>query len=608
MELSKSLHVSDISVVKELIVFFVDLMESAVTKDSVSKTKTPMKSKLSALVESDTSTSDKDIFITELRSVLMYFEVLEIFPDFVSRQHLWRNFYGEVNFTSLLEECSFHLSSSDEVNIILLHDRLMKYCSTFVGIEGVVIEPDFFSPFSMFMQCARRLIQLPEVIEGVKLDEHVPLRARIDIVVTKIPSVLSSDEIENWIQSFYKQLERLCVGKASELPIDLNAAEILVNSLTSMHGAIDVSSICLLLNTQKIIQEYDDVLCEQTRPWITPSLSSDVYTNMERFSFLVDLSSRDTLVNFLCNILATQGRSLKTSQPPSRLLRLVLTLSRTWGISCFKTAYEMFSDRFKFPSILKFFSEDELQLWLHIMDFIIGNNLYDVIIEVLMVDLNYTDDSFPEGHAGNKFQSKLRFLAVSTDISTQARYILSLVHGMDLRESAIEEINLRVTNTETSMGAEEIDDSILIALAVVVPITSLMHKRSLLEKFALFMQSFLYKRIRLHSELATVSLHSKTMSQYSFADIVSKDRATPLPFLLTPFALINQIVHSDLKSLGAELYWSASLRPMAMLSSFSAQRRLSQDYAAQKLPFYVSKFPEVHMQDWGWSAWGTKSC
>ena len=576
LKLKQELYFNDIKFVVEIVQILIEMLKACSDKDTAVKSKTPMKlkQKSSEEVGDNDFLNKKESLSSSLSKVLHYLEFLNAaLPPSISCLPHWRSLEGRSNLTNLISACAYQISSPD-IDIHTMHSELVTYISKLQDTNSIDC-----SLSALFVEGMKKLL-----MNSMELQQILRIQ-RIQCLSKRIKTTLESKQIEDFTASMIMYISSAYIGVANNLGVDLDCCEEMLKIL-----AVKEQSVLQLVKTQQIICQYElDRLgsLHVHMEGVNDSISANSLGPVVLLQ--VDISKKQSIINFISNIIKSTSQSLSISA--HSLIRGLILLLRTFGFSAFKDIFDMFTNRNDktCQKIYRKIPEQEMKLWQDLLEFCAVSSNYESMLEILIVDLDYRYDE----ENRNLIDALMRTVPEETKYHAALHLFLNEEMHIDALDRLI----------QIEQGGK-FNPLILFVIHCYISFETLECRLVLFEKLCVLLKSCL--SCRLKNDSSAIIENKKMVIDISLLQIldefsVSMTSSYPLPYVLSPLYLVHKAVKAQRIEMAADLYWDIIFLPLSMLSPKISANRLKEDLNAKQMPFYFQKLEEVNLLQMGWN-------
>ena len=511
-----------------------------------------------------------------------------------------------IKFMFVIHHLPPHISQSREIRKLCT----ISVCDSFLDIISVSLsEPEFSIPdyesllCNLFEYIASACHELKveisnlvlfkrsfiQIIDKVRVSNgKLKIGLRIEELFNKVELLCLKDQaLCNFYLECCQYLFLSCSCVLAELNVDVS--ELLHSTFFFEYSdAGSYSQLCslkILLVMHEIFLENADIMAD-IRHRVACYSSENFHDFTVDAEFIIDVNDSSSIFSFIEFLL------FNCTFEPEKNIRLVLNLCRNLNLSHFSSYSEFFSR----SSVSH---RNNYEVWTNILMFCVSNKLYDDIMEIIMYDIGINCETCIDCV---RREVREMLLQIFNGIPFKYNRFLTLILGDSL-----------------SLSSDILDDleGDIFYSFIVLRYASIEQLLSATDLF-LYLYRTLSRLLTLRLEKSNgyqsdtglestdrIPLYSFFRSAFFFTAKTTKEKVyvKRLPYLITPFYLVEKVLLSNNVEIAGHLYCDLLRIPKELISQPVAIKTILDDIDSGSFPFCVNKLDEVVQLELGWASW-----
>ena len=450
---------------------------------------------------------------------------------------------------------------------------------------------------SNFMNRSLKLITLN------RFDQYFSLSPCLNTFFGNSKLLLSQEAFTTLMQNTFTELVSIFTGvvkseyiQSSKILFDLFS----ILKLSNIKDPIDIESLELLISVQ-------------TNVSVMKNLSndfSDIYIFNDNLDFKHECTEINCLnifddveqIEFLRKIIKASS-NISSKQYVENYVLSFRNLIQLFGLGAFKNLGEVLihysKNLIELPKISS--KINDFELWANLISLTIEYEIYDQLVEILIVDLNF------DFQYHSKFTILYDLLEKLCDtLPYPYNNYLGIITSEVQREIILSSVN---TYNSPFVLNETYSSFILLTK---VPFETIYKNPKILQTLTRLSCNFL--NIRLSNQLKgdeaifcddklTVgALYSNYFTQLHSSSKNHKFNL-PLPYLMSPFYIVKRLINHNQFNLAAQIYSNLLVLPYNLKSPIVVYAKLKIHLQEGKFPEYMTSICEIASKDLSWDSW-----
>ena len=549
---------------------------------------------LNSSKQSKNNSNDCDI----LKQIISLSKYLRIFKEVENLSNIKYNgeLFGPEYFDEVFDIiCIVSFQSTiipDYVSSII--DVMREYLLDYDSKEDNLVKYNL----SNFMNRSLKLITLN------RFDKYFSFPPCLNTFFRNAKLLLSQEAFTTLMQNTFTELVSIFTGvinseyfQSFEILFDLFS----IVKLSNTEDPFKIESLELLISVQKNVSIMKNISNDFSFIYI---YNHKLNFNHERIeNNCLNIFDNVEQIEFLRKIIKVSS-NISSKQDVENIVLSFRNLIQLFGLGAFKNLSEILihysKNLIEFPKVSS--NIDDFELWTNLISLTIEYEIYDQLIEILIVDINFDF----------QYHSKFTILYdLLEKLCNTLPYPWNNYLGIITSEVQREKILNSVNTYNSPFVLNETYSSFI--LLTKVPFETIFKNPKILQTLARLSCNFLNIRLsnQLKGDEATLcgdklsvgdlynnyftQLHSSSKNLHKFN--------LPLPYLMSPFYIVKRLLNQNQVNLAVHIYSNLLILPYNLKSPMVVYAKLKFHLQEGKLPEYMTSIFEIASKDLSWDSW-----